>query len=129
MSVSENALTNPAIIQESDYVDYLTSRGIGWLCEIESRPVGFAILDRKENNIWALFVKPGFEQKGIGKQLQRLMLNWYFEREKGTLCLTTGPGTRAEIFYRQSGWKETGINKNGAIVFEMTSSVWKEKGS
>jgi hypothetical protein len=31
--------------------------------------------------------------------------------------LTTGPGTRAERFYRTNGWEETGRQDNGEIIF------------
>ena len=31
--------------------------------------------------------------------------------------LTTGPGTRAERFYRTNGWEDTGRQDNGEIVF------------
>ena len=57
-------------------------RGKGWVCEIENNIVGFAIVDLKENNIWALFVQPEFENMGIGKKLHTAMLNWYFNQAK-----------------------------------------------
>ena len=41
-----------------------TVRGKAWVCEISSQIVGFAIVDLKENNIWALFIDPKFEKKG-----------------------------------------------------------------
>ena len=31
--------------------------------------------------------------------------------------LTTGPGTRAERFYRENGWEETGRKDDGEIIF------------
>jgi GNAT superfamily N-acetyltransferase len=42
-------------------------RGKGWVAETEDQIVGFSIIDLKENNIWALFVHPDFENKGIGR--------------------------------------------------------------
>src|SRR5947207_1888531 len=61
------------------------------------------------------------EHKGIGKRLHDLMLDWYFSQTKETVWLGTAPNTRAEIFYRKSGWKETGRRANGEIKFEMTA--------
>jgi len=31
--------------------------------------------------------------------------------------LSTDPGTRAERFYRENGWEETGRQDNGEIIF------------
>lgn len=70
-AVKENALSNPNLVKEADYMEYLSRRGKGWVCEVDSRIVGFAIADVIENNIWALFIEPGFEGKGIGRQLHR----------------------------------------------------------
>lgn len=121
-AVKENALSNPALISSKDYEEFLTERGKGWLCETENNIAGFAIVDLKEKNVWALFVHPDFEQRGIGKQLHTILLDWYFTQSKETLWLSTAPGTRAEIFYRKNGWKETGTYGKGEIRFEMNFS-------
>ncbi|HEY6977762.1 MAG TPA: GNAT family N-acetyltransferase [Chitinophagaceae bacterium] len=126
IAVKENILPDPLLITPTDYEAFLTVKGKGWICEIDNTIVGFAIIDLKEKNIWALFVHPDHERKGIGKQLQEIMLNWYFENNEDTLWLGTGPGTRAESFYRKSGWKEVGIRKNGEIKFEMSKSEWRK---
>ena len=78
----------------------------------------------KENNIWALFVNPEYEAKGIGKKLHDMMLDWYFEQTKDTVWLGTSPNTRAEIFYRMQGWKEVGVHGKGEIKFEMDYERW-----
>jgi len=125
IAVTENILPDPSIITKGDYENFLNTRGKGWLCEVENNIVGFAIMDLKEKNIWALFVHPEHERKGIGKKLQEIMLDWYFKNNDETLWLGTSPGTRAESFYRKSGWKEVGIRKNGEIKFEMSKSEWR----
>jgi len=124
-SVKENMLSNPAMVTDKDCDDFITRRGKGWVCEIENRVVGFAIADLQENNIWALFIQPGFEGKGIGKKLHDDMLDWYFSQTKSTVWLGTSPNTRAELFYKKAGWKQTGIRANGEIKFEMTADTWK----
>jgi hypothetical protein len=55
------------------------------------------------------------------------MLNWYFNQTSKNLWLGTAPSTRAETFYRKSGWKEVGIHGKGEIKFEMTFENWKNK--
>jgi GNAT superfamily N-acetyltransferase len=49
-----------------------------------NRLVGFAIADLVDNNIWALFIHPGFEKLGIGKKLHDEMVNWYFSQTDKT---------------------------------------------
>lgn len=119
ISVTENPLPDAGMITHADYEDFITRRGHGWICEINGTIVGFAIVDLVEHNVWALFVQPGYEKKGIGRELQRLMLAWYFSKTSHPLWLGTAPGSRAESFYRKSGWTETGRRSNGEIRFEM----------
>lgn len=101
-SVKENVLSNPALVSDDDCKEFITERGKGWICETDNKIVGFAIVDLKENNIWALFILPEYEQKGIGKQLHTIMLDWYFEQTQQTVWLGTSPNTRAELFYRKT---------------------------
>ena len=123
-SVKENMLSNPALVPDEDYVGYLTTRGKGWVCEINNRIVGFAIVDLQEKNIWALFLQPEFEKKGIGRQLHDTMINWYFGQTWENVWLGTAPHTRAEKFYQKCGWKEIGTHGKGEIKFELTYSDW-----
>lgn len=126
-SVIENALSNPNLVTDENCLDFITKRGKGWVCEIENKIVGFSIVDLKENNIWALFVHPSHDKQGIGKQLHNIMLDWYFNQTHKNVWLGTAPDTRAEIFYRKSGWKEIGIHGQNEIKFEMTLENWNNK--
>lgn len=122
-AVKENTLSNPNVIKDEDYNEFLLERGKGWVCEIDNQIVGFSIADLKENNIWALFVHPNHDEKGVGKQLHKLMLDWYFLQTTATVWLGTAPGTRAEIFYKKQGWTTVGMHGN-EIKFEMTFEDW-----
>ena len=123
-SVKENMLSNPALVTDEDCKEYLTVRGKGWVCVIGDRIVGFAIADLKEKNIWALFVHPDFEGRGIGKTLHNTILGWYFDQTKETVWLGTAPHTKAERFYRKAGWKEVGMHGPDEIKFEMSYNRW-----
>jgi len=123
-AVKENVLSNPALVTDEDCKEFISERGKGWVCEIDDEIVGFAIADLKEDNIWALFITPAHEGRGIGKKLQQLMLDWYFKQGKSSVWLGTAPNTRAALFYHKTGWVETGIRKNGEIKFEMTANEW-----
>jgi GNAT superfamily N-acetyltransferase len=126
-SVNENILSDHSLVTNEDCKEYISIKGKGWVCEIEKLIVGFAIADLKEQNIWALFILPQFEGQGIGRQLQKIMLDWYFGQNKKWVWLGTSPNTRAESFYRRSGWKQTGLQANGEIRFEMTADMWASR--
>lgn len=125
-SVHENVLSDPARVTHDDVARYLMHRGKGWVCENEGTIVGFAIADLEDDNIWALFIKPEFEGFGIGRALQYKMLEWYFSSGKDHLWLGTEPGTRAERFYRTTGWKHTGKHGDHELKFEMTRGQWEQ---
>jgi GNAT superfamily N-acetyltransferase len=125
-SVKENTLSDPALVTDADCESYITFRGKGWVCEIDHRIVGFAIADLQDHNIWALFIHPDYEQRGIGRTLHQTMLNWYFAQTKETVWLSTAFHTRAERFYRKAGWQEVGLYGSKEIKFEMTYSDWEK---
>ncbi|MGI4870816.1 MAG: hypothetical protein ACRYFX_06510 [Janthinobacterium lividum] len=81
--------------------------------------------DMVDRNIWVLFVRPGYEAQGIGKRLQQLMPDWYFQRTSEPVWLSAGPGTRARTFHYRTGWHETGRLTNGEVKFEMTAADWQ----
>lgn len=124
-SVKENVLSNAALATDIDCEYFITAKGKGWVCKEENVLIGFAIVDLKDNNIWALFVLPEYEGKGIGKKLHDIMLGWYFNQTKKIVWLSTAPNTRAEKFYRKAGWKEAGIYGTKEIKFEMSYDDWK----
>ena len=125
-SVTENTLSDPALVTDKDCKEFIAVRGKGWVCEIDGQIVGFAIADLKENNIWALFLDPKFERKGIGQALHKTMLDWYFTKTKDKVWLGTAFNTRAEQFYKKAGWTEVGKHGIKEIKFEMTYDDWKK---
>lgn len=122
--VKENVLSDPELVADKDCDEFLSVRGKGWVCEADDFVVGFSIVDLKENNIWALFVHPEYESKGIGKQLHKLMIDWYFDQTNKTVWLGTAPGTRAEKFYSYQGWKKVGRHGQEEIKFEMSYEMY-----
>jgi GNAT superfamily N-acetyltransferase len=128
-AVKENMLSNPNFVTDKDCEEFITERGKGWVCEIDNEIVGFAIADLKEHNIWALFLHPDFEKKGIGQILHNNMLDWYFAQTKQTVWLGTEFNTRAEAFYRKAGWTEVGTHGTKEIKFEMTYADWVARNS
>ena len=123
-AVKENKLSDPALVPDKDVEEYMTNRGKGWVCEVDEKIAGFAVVDLIDNNVWALFVDPDFEARGIGKKLHQIMMDWYFLQTKEKIWLGTDPNSRAYKFYQMQGWKEVGTHGKGEIKFEMDFSIW-----
>ncbi len=125
--VKENTLSNPDLVPDRDVIYYITEKGKGWVCEINGQVVGFSIVDLKGHSVWALFVDPQFDQQGIGKQLHKLMVDWYFEQTSENIVLGTAPNTRAERFYELQGWIRAGRYANGETKFELSHQSWTNR--
>ena len=124
MAVNENVLSDPGRVTAESYRQMLVENGAGWVCEVNQTIVGFAIVDLSVSNIWALFIDPEYEGKGIGRKLHDMMLNYSFEQGTPQLWLSTGPGTRAETFYRKAGWHAKGLTADGELRFEMNKAQY-----
>ncbi|MBC6988869.1 GNAT family N-acetyltransferase [Hymenobacter sp. BT491] len=119
MAVRENQLRTPGLVTEQHYREMLTERGAGWVAESAGRIVGFAVVDAVAQSVWALFVEPDWEQRGVGAALHSALLAWCAERGLPRLTLSTAPGTRAVQFYLAKGWEPKGSTKSGEVLFEM----------
>ncbi|HEX8513374.1 MAG TPA: GNAT family N-acetyltransferase [Allosphingosinicella sp.] len=118
LRVLENALSDPQRVTEDSYRPYL-AKGAAWVAETESGLAGFAILDVPGGTVWALFVVPEAEGKGVGRALHARLLEGAAEHGLTRLSLTTAPGTRAERFYTEAGWTRAGIAEAGELSFGM----------
>jgi GNAT superfamily N-acetyltransferase len=110
LAVTENVLSDPARVTEQMYVDFLEKSGRGWVAEDASGIVGFCYADKLNASIWALFVRPGHEGRGLGKSLLRRAVTWLFEIGHERVTLSTTAGTRADRFYAQQGWLRTPVS-------------------
>lgn len=123
MSVNENRLSDLSVLNPED-IDRILGDGSSWICEVEDRIVAFAMADRLNANVYALFVEPGYEGQGIGRRLHDTMMDWLFEVGVPEVWLSTDPRTRAERFYRRAGWTAEGTRPNGEIRFTMSRKRW-----
>ena len=117
LSVTENALSNPDRITRQMYEDYLELSGRGWVCEVDNAIAGFSYAARENATIWALFVSPEHEGKGIGKGLLNLAVEWLFDNGKDEVKLSTTANTRADRFYAAQGWVRSGINNDLDVTY------------
>lgn len=86
----------------------LASSHRGWLCELDSEPVGFAMGNRTNGEMWVIAVLREHEGHGIGKHLLSLVENWLFAEGWNEIWLTTDldESLRAVGFYRHLDWQD-----------------------
>lgn len=101
----------------------LTHRG--WLCEIDSQVVGFAMGDRDKGEMWVIAVLKEFEGRGIGKRLLLLVEDWLFTEGWEEIWLTTDPDEtfRAVGFYRHLGWTDWKLEPDGDRIMKREKPV------
>ncbi|AMC34434.1 GNAT family N-acetyltransferase [Janthinobacterium sp. B9-8] len=118
LSVKENTLSDPTLISTAMYEQFLLHEGKGWLCEIAGKTTGFAIAAYPDHSIWALFVLPEYEGRGVGTQLLNLATDHLFTQGASEIKLSTTPHTRADRFYAQQGWQRGNEGKEVAYLLK-----------
>jgi GNAT superfamily N-acetyltransferase len=118
MAARENRLTSSAI-NERHYVPALEESGRGWVADDNGIVLGFAVGNRLTGNIWALFVDPAYEGRGLGRSLHDTMVTWLFDQGLTRLWLGTEPGTRAQKFYESLGWSFVSLLPGGEALYEL----------
>ena len=121
-SVLENRLSDPRQITEATYLPYVEALS-AWVAEVDEAIVGFGAVDAAEATIWALFVDPGSEGRGAGQALLDRMVSWAREKRLVQLSLCTEKGTRAEAFYKRSGWIEASTIESSETRLELMLGV------
>jgi len=121
-SVVENLLTidqlkERGITNASVAASFLTDSK-GWVAVQGDEVVAFSIADRAAQSIFALFVLPAYEGRGIGSVLLDSALRWLWDNGAQRVWLTTGPGTKAVRFYEKRGWACTGRGPLGDLRYE-----------
>jgi GNAT superfamily N-acetyltransferase len=116
LAVRENRLGQPEKV--AAVADWLFEHSVFWVWEEDGAIQGFSAADPRDGTIFALFVDPSYEGRGIGRALLPLACAVLQESGHATATLTTDPGTRAEPFYRADGWIEIGRQDDGQIVFQ-----------
>jgi GNAT superfamily N-acetyltransferase len=119
LQVRENILSDPSRITEAMTASAITASGRGWVFEEHGEILGFSIARDEDPSIWALFMLPGHEGRGIGHALHKAAVDWLWSRGAERIWLTTDPGTRAERFYRDRGWRTAGRLASGEVRMEL----------
>jgi RimJ/RimL family protein N-acetyltransferase/N-acetylglutamate synthase-like GNAT family acetyltransferase len=117
-AVRENRLETPGLVTEADCLAAI-ARGTFWVWEDARGVQGFASgAPTDDAQVWALFVDPAAEARGVGGALLARLTDELWARGHRRLRLDTGSGTRAERVYRAAGWTEVGRTARGDVVFE-----------
>ena len=84
----------------------LRSDHAGWIVLLDGKPVGFAMANRSNGELWVVAVRPECEGRGLGRELMRQAEAWLFSHGWEEIWLTTHADeqSRAAGFYRQLGW-------------------------
>ena len=128
------SIVRHSVIENASSIEQLAARGItneivaaaflkdlkGWVAIDRGEIVGFSMADRDSRSLYALFVRPEFEGRGIGGGLYDLALQWLWDNGAERLWLTTSPGTKAAAFYERRGWIATDVDAFGDVRYELS---------
>jgi GNAT superfamily N-acetyltransferase len=116
-AVRENRPSGPNPVTGADVADFMLSDEV-WVWVEDSRILGFSAGDAQCGWIWALFVDPNHEGRGIGRALLQSAIGSLLRAGFDRATLTTDPGTRAARFYLTAGWIDAGTTDAGEIIFQ-----------
>jgi ribosomal protein S18 acetylase RimI-like enzyme len=121
--VTQNHLSYEQLEQRGITVDSvaeaLDAERCCWVAELDGQIAAFTMIDSETGSVFALFVDPLMEGRGLATLLMD-------EAEKAlfgihsSIWLTTDPAeqVRANGFYRRRGWLPVGINDDGEMRYE-----------
>ena len=118
LSVRENRLSKSKYGLVERAANWIFDNSTFWAWEEDGAIQGFSAADPRDGTIFALFVHPSYEGRGIGRALLPMACQSLRDSGHAIAALTTEAGTRAERFYRLDGWTEIGRQGDGQIVFQ-----------
>lgn len=106
-SVVENHLSREEMqqmgINESVVTDMIMQGQCAWVAILNDNVIGFSMILPEEGCLFAAFVLPEYEGRGIGRSLVKLAEHELFKHHQ-MAWLETDKRSRAAQFYRQLGW-------------------------
>lgn len=120
-SVRENALTADELIQigvtPASIAQTISATPCVWVAEIDSEVIGFSMVEQDNACLFAAFVLPEHEGKGIGTRLIQISEHALFKHHD-VAWLETAEGSRAARLYRHLGWGNPKDIGNGDVRLE-----------
>lgn len=107
-AVKENQLSQEQLtemgITPDVILEMITLPDCVWVADINGITAGFAIADKEEGSIFALFVLPEYEGMGLGGKLMNYAEAALFQQH-AQIWLETDSDSRAAVFYQRRGWE------------------------
>nr|WP_308446512.1 GNAT family N-acetyltransferase [Enterobacter huaxiensis] len=120
-SVKENHLSREEMermgITESVVTNMIEKRRCAWVAEEDGKVTGFSMILPEEACLFAAFVLPKYEGRGLGRILVGLAEQEIFKHHE-VAWLETDKNSRAAGFYRRLGWIEKGNVSESDIRLE-----------
>ena len=122
ISVSENHMSiaqmaERGITAESTLAEMSTGDLGAWVAVENGEIAAFAMADRHDASLFALFTRPGLEGRGHGSALLLEAETWLASLGHREAWLTTATGSRAAKFYAVKGWRATAEGDPGDTLF------------
>lgn len=90
-----------------------------WLAEVEGRPAAFSMVNFADGEVFAMFVLPVYEGRGLGRQLMAVAETALFEHHQTLYLITDGRDEiRANGFYQRLGWTKVGRVEGDDVRYE-----------
>lgn len=127
-SVVQNHMTMDelaAIGVTPDTVHDIIAAGPGlWVAEVDGVPVAFSMADIGDGCVFAMFVLPAFEGRGLGRLLMAETEAFLFTQHDVIWLETSADvAVRANGFYRALGWRPVDMLDNGDYRYEKQKPV------
>ncbi len=115
---NENRLNDPSLATDAEVAWYL-DEAIFLVSEDAADIQGFTCVNHQTAYVWALFVIDDAHGRGHGTALLGAAMDRLRRLEHRQAFLSTGKDTKAEGFYRSRGWRSTGVNMNGDVIYRL----------
>lgn len=92
-------------ITESSVIDMIEKNRCAWVAVDNGKIIGFSMILPDEGSLFAAFVLPEYEGRGVGRSLVQLAEQELFKHHE-VAWLETDKNSRAAKFYKRLGWVE-----------------------
>jgi len=133
-SVAENQQSRAELKAEGITHDTLAELMKGdaraWIAEVDGTPAAFSMAKGDEATVFAMFVRPEFNGRGLGRLLMDAAEDYLFARHDLIWLHTSEEqDIRAHGFYRKRGWVAVGAAERHNIRYEKRRESARPEGA